>query len=253
MVEKTCCARFESASVSLNQTSQAMSLQNGQHFLLLLIYFFASCATNETERDKTLMWVIYQSKSCNKAVENPGFPTVMAPTPEEGTPIYFGLRGCARPWGPLGSATDSSLLPPATKLGQGNVFTGVCDSAPGGSGQGGASAQGGVSAPRGVCSVWGVPLVETPPGRPLLRAVRILLECILVNRGIVTVLVVGWPWNILVADLRGPKFFQFHAVWENLAKSYVGALFPSGELAPPPRRKSWISHCILLAINTVYN
>ena len=127
-------------------------------------------------------------------MENPGFPTVMAPTPEEGTPIYFGLRGCARPWGPLGSATDSSLLPPATKLGQGNVFTGVCDSAPGGSGRGGVSLlKGGCLLPGGSARCGGVPLVETPPGRPLLWAVRILLECILVNRGIVTVLVVGWP------------------------------------------------------------
>ena len=117
-------------------------------------------------------------------------------------------------------------LPTATMLGQGYIFTGVCDSvnvgggvsaprgvsapgvsAPGGGVRGvcswevsawgvstlGVSALGGllggVSAPRrgllrgwggGVSLVGGMGLVETPPGRPLLQAVRILLECILV-------------------------------------------------------------------------
>ena len=56
------------------------------------------------------------------------------------------------------------LLQPATKLGQGNVFTGVCD-----------SVNGGVPGPGGVPG-------GDPPGRPLLRAVRILLECILVTK-----------------------------------------------------------------------
>ena len=78
------------------------------------------------------------------------------------------------------------FLPPATKLGQGYIFTGVCDSVHMGGGvpgNGGAWSQGvysrgdawswGVSAPRGC-------LVETPPGGLLLRAVRILLECFLV-------------------------------------------------------------------------
>ena len=110
MVEKAWCARFESASVPLNYPSQTASLQNAQHFLLLLIYFFASCATNESERDQTLIWVIYQSKFYNKAVADPGFPRERAPTSEKGTPIYFRLRGDARPWGPLGSATDSLLI-----------------------------------------------------------------------------------------------------------------------------------------------
>ena len=79
-------------------------------------------------------------------------------------------------------------LPPATKLRQGYIFTGVCHSVNRGGvcsggylllggcllrGGGWWGCRGGVSAP-GVC------LVETPPGRPLLRAVRILLECILV-------------------------------------------------------------------------
>ena len=79
---------------------------------------------------------------------------------------------------------------PQTKLREGNVFTGVCDSVHGGvPGPGGAWSRGGVcsqggawsrgvSAPGGVCSR-GDPGGD-PPGRLLLRAVRILLECILV-------------------------------------------------------------------------
>ena len=67
-----------------------------------------------------------------------------------------------------------SFLPPGTKLGQGYIFTGACDSVHGG---GGGLVRGvpglGGSAPEGC-------LVETPPGQLLLRAVRILLECILV-------------------------------------------------------------------------
>ena len=52
-------------------------------------------------------------------------------------------------------------LPPATKLGQGNIFTIVCDSV--NTGEGGASSGGG-SAPGG-CFLGGggVCLVETPP------------------------------------------------------------------------------------------
>ena len=107
------------------------------------------------------------------------------------------------------------LLPSATKLGEGYIFTGVCHSVNRGvCGRGvggcllggcllqGVSAPRGVSAPggwwgclfRGVCSqgggclVWGEGvcllwggLVDTPPTRPLLRAVRILLEFILVQ------------------------------------------------------------------------
>ena len=56
------------------------------------------------------------------------------------------------------------FLPPATKLGQGNIFTGVCDSVN----------KEGVSAPGGGAGG------DPPAGRLLLRAVRILLECILV-------------------------------------------------------------------------
>ena len=59
--------------------------------------------------------------------------------------------------------TCNGLLPPATKLGQGYVFTRVCDSVHGG---GGACSRG--------------PAGGDPPRRLLLRAVRILLECILV-------------------------------------------------------------------------
>ena len=69
------------------------------------------------------------------------------------------------------------LLPPATKLGQGYIFTGVCDSAHGGGG-GWVPGPGGGPAPGGVF-LQVVPGGD-PLGRLLLRAVRILLECILV-------------------------------------------------------------------------
>ena len=94
-----------------------------------------------------------------------------------------------------------SLLPPAMMLGQGYVFTCVCDSVHKGGGaipaciagdipaclaaglQGG-SAPGGCLVLGGVCC-WGVPGGGVPggdpPGRLLLRVVRILLECILVT------------------------------------------------------------------------
>ena len=81
-------------------------------------------------------------------------------------------------------------------LGQGNMFTGVCVFTGGGAWSGGAWSQGvpgpgGVPGPRGClvpagCLVWGRYLVPggvpggDPPGRLLLRALRILLECILV-------------------------------------------------------------------------
>ena len=68
---------------------------------------------------------------------------------------------------PLETTQYKLYLPPATKLGQGYIFTGVCDSV-----HRGVSAPG-VSAPGGVTT-------SLPPGRLLLRAVRILLECILV-------------------------------------------------------------------------
>ena len=78
------------------------------------------------------------------------------------------------------------LLPPATKLGQDNVFTGVSDSV----NEGGVSAPGGVCSWEGVCSrgclLRGVPGGD-PPGRPLLWAVRILLECILVMKAFVDI------------------------------------------------------------------
>ena len=71
-----------------------------------------------------------------------------------------------------------TLLPPATKLGQGYIFTGICHSvnrgvvcsqgvpAPGGSAPRGVPAPKGVPAPGGACSWWGACsgecLVETP-------------------------------------------------------------------------------------------
>ena len=80
------------------------------------------------------------------------------------------------------------LLPPATKLGQGYVFTRVCDSVQrGGSPSGGGFSVRGDLCPRGVfvqgglsgASLSGGSLMKTPPyGNE--RAVRILLECSLV-------------------------------------------------------------------------
>ena len=107
------------------------------------------------------------------------------------------------------------FLPPATKLGQSYVFTRVCDSVHGGGGAIPACIAGGIpsclaaglqgcacypSMPcsrfpgagrllggggllRGVCC-WGVAWWRPPPGRLLLRAVRILLECILIIKKI---------------------------------------------------------------------
>ena len=75
------------------------------------------------------------------------------------------------------------FLPPATNLGQGYIFTGVCDSVHSGGGgvpAPGGAWSGGMPGPGGACSRGGA--WETPPGRLLLRAVRILLECILVCR-----------------------------------------------------------------------
>ena len=67
-----------------------------------------------------------------------------------------------------------SFLPPATKLGQGYVLTRVCDSVHRGGSRG-------VYVPQGEWSLSrGVSVMETPPyGNK--RAVRILLECILVE------------------------------------------------------------------------
>ena len=74
------------------------------------------------------------------------------------------------------------FLPPATKLGQGYIFTGVCDSVH----RGGGSWSGGVPGPGGCLfggGTWsgGVPGGDSPSGRLLLRMVRSLLECILVS------------------------------------------------------------------------
>ena len=78
---------------------------------------------------------------------------------------------------------------PQTKLWEGNVFTGVCDSVhrgmpcPGGGAWSEGSAWSwGVPTPGGCGLVLGGCLEETPPRQLLLRAVHILLECILVCR-----------------------------------------------------------------------
>ena len=64
---------------------------------------------------------------------------------------------------------------PQTKLREGNVFTPVCDSVHrGGLCPGGSLSKWGGSLSRGVS------VMETPPGTVEQRAVRILLECILV-------------------------------------------------------------------------
>ena len=81
-------------------------------------------------------------------------------------------------------STEGIFLPPATKLGQGYIFTGVCHSV----NRGGVWSWGGCLLPGGLFwggsgpggSARGVPGGD-PPGRPLLWAVRILLECILVS------------------------------------------------------------------------
>ena len=146
------------------------------------------------------------------------------------------IRGKSRHFLAVTRQQSRLFAPPATKLGQGNVFTGVCDSvnrgvsSPGGgvcyggawSDGGGVCSRGGVPALGGWCLFRGVsalgggvcsqgvsalgggvcsggcllsegwcllPGVSAPggvpggdpPGRSLLRAVRILLECILVT------------------------------------------------------------------------
>ena len=89
------------------------------------------------------------------------------------------------------------LLPPATKLGQGYIFTGVCHSV-----NRRVSARGG-----GGC------LVETPPGRPLLRAVRILLECILVWN-YESDADLFYPWNLISKLIcLPPYYFQTRQYW----------------------------------------
>ena len=100
----------------------------------------------------------------------------------------------------LNTEYKNILLPPATKLGQGYIFTGICHSVnregrgvcfwggawsrggvcSRGNACSGGVCSGGVSAPGGL--VPGGCLMETPR-RPLLRAVRIVLECIFVWQG----------------------------------------------------------------------
>ena len=75
-----------------------------------------------------------------------------------------------------------TILPSATKLGQGYIFTDVCDSVHrGGAWSGGVPGQ--VGTWSGGCLVQGVPGGD-PLGRLLLWTVCILLECILVREGL---------------------------------------------------------------------
>ena len=103
------------------------------------------------------------------------------------------------------SGCGEMLLPPTTKLGQGYVFTRVCDSVHRGvlsqhAIAGGipaclaAGLQGGCLLPGG--------LVETPPGRLLLRAVCILLECILVQNVILKFILRGKLLFALPSDFN---------------------------------------------------
>ena len=83
--------------------------------------------------------------------------------------------------------SSSKLLPPATKLGQGYIFTDVCDSVNTGCASSrGCFLQRGRFLPGGECFLPGEGASSRgggcfPPGRLLLRVVRILLECILVS------------------------------------------------------------------------
>ena len=90
--------------------------------------------------------------------------------------IYHSL--CGRDWLSESGLIRDLITARKRSLGQGSVFIGVCDSVNrGGVCSRGCLLPGGKS--RG-CLLRGVPGGD-PPGRPLLRAVRILLECILVH------------------------------------------------------------------------
>ena len=85
-------------------------------------------------------------------------------------------------------------------LGQGNMFTGVCLST------------GGVSGPGGGAWSPGC-LVETPPQRLLLRAVRILLECILVHLIFIPLMYIlaQAMTNLVYKECKGRrKYFSIH-------------------------------------------
>ena len=112
-------------------------------------------------------------------------------------PYWLGILGIFKARGEfepshLGKFFHSLITARKRSLGQGNIFIGVCQEfcsqgwclVPGGSAPGGCLLQGGAwlgGCLVGGCLLLGGCLVEThPPGWLLLRAVRILLECILV-------------------------------------------------------------------------
>ena len=111
--------------------------------------------------------------------------------------------------------TKLQFLPAATKLGQGNIFTPVCDSVNGG---GSASVHAGMHPPsrqnptsRQADSPAGRPAPgrQTPPGTVNARLVRILLECILVPIEIGS----GMVLPLLITN---GNFKEFNKVYENL-------------------------------------
>ena len=124
------------------------------------------------------------------------------------------------------------FLPPATKLEQGIVCTGVCDSVKGG----GAWSRGCLVLEG--CLLWGglllggVPGGDTPPpGWPLLQAVHILLECILVFLLFFTFM--GWNEIIL--------FYTCFSV----PRMGRGTETPRHSFSPPSPRTLHRYHCIL--------
>ena len=103
-------------------------------------------------------------------------------------------------------------------LGQGNMFTGVCLSTVG------------CLVPGGLVPVGGC-LAETPRGRPLLRAVRILLECILVKSKIIHL------YDICEVKLKRQNLWFMIMRWCDVMASYRLAMRQSVMLTS--RRHFW--------------
>ena len=111
-----------------------------------------------------------------------------------------------------------SFLPPATKLGQGYIFTGVCDSVRGGAGPRGVPGPGVPGLGGGVCSRReGLLGGDFPPGRLLLRAVRILSECILVHFPFSLKLILkNVLANLKKSDPRTFELFSHIKAWNHI-------------------------------------